>query len=759
MGRLTHIGSYSLVAEISTRSIKPRPAVGFFLSAIALPLLSLLLAGSVEARLAESDPDVARRAIALWVFLAVVTIAIGAVWSIAVPVLVSASRGRPWQLLFVLGPVARLGLAGLAAIVLLEGLLAAAIVLGLELLIFGRAFGGTAAPILIGCFAGVYYLSVGTSGQIAVEPLELAGLQIDLDREPRLAALIDDLSRKLQVDRPDRVIVGPSLDCFVTESTLRVRNELVEGRSLYLSWPLSQLLTSTQLCAVVAHEFAHFAGGHTGEGPRIVRGVARIQAAIGRLREEREPFPRLSIQPALLWLEHLDRAVVELASNVVRSGELEADRTAAGVIGSEDLRSALVATKGWSTLGQEWNGLVEQARRSDGSLVDALRQFRGFAEAHQDGLGDEAHEVDLLDASLGVDGPFTERLAALAVMDGESVAVPDMPDEPAFGQPEKLAAEILAAMAPTDQRHRSMIVNPARFDIGLAGWLTTAILFTAFFVGIFVTGTRLFARGNAIPIVLVIEGPIALFPVIYLALQREVRFGPEGVEIRSWMAALLRRPSRLFGWGPALALDVGQSMLLSLGDGRRKTRMWADVWAKREFWRLVDACRRRDMPVRFGRRAHGLDDERRAVVWFAGNVLLLPRVLRTDDGRLIEARPIAQASIDSSQFADALSAALARAPRNVDRSTTHASSSELARLAGLEILDFEREARRLTIGGYQQGWTIAVDDGEKEWSTSGPIDPRLAAVIALSMLDIYPERGADEADNDGAAAIEAAPAD
>jgi Zn-dependent protease with chaperone function len=734
------------VAEISTRSITPRPAVGFFLSGIALPLLSLLLAGPVEARLAGADADVARRVIALWVFLAVVTIALGALWSVAVPVLVWSSRGRPRQLLFVLGPVARLGLAGLAGIVLLEGLLAAAILFGLEVLIFGRAFGGTAAPILIGSFVGVYYLSVGTAGQIATEPLEVAGLEIDLDREPRLAALVSDLSRKLEVDCPDRVLVGATLDCFVTEVTLRVRNELVQGRSLYLSWPLSQLLTPTQLRAVVAHELAHFAGGHTGEAPRIVRGVARIQAAIRRLGEEHEPFPRLSIQPALLWLEHLDRAVADLASNVVRSDELEADRTAAAVVGSADLTSALVASKAWSSLEDEWNGMVEQARRSDGSLADALRQFRAFAEAHQDALEDKADDVDAIDASPWSGDPFTERLVALAGMVGQSVAVSGAPDDPVFGQPDALAAEILAAIAPVDQRHRSVIVNPARLDIGLAGWLTAAILFTAFFVGVFVTGTRLFARGNAIPITLAIEVPLALFPILYLALQREVRLGPEGIEIRSWLAALLHGPSRRFAWGPTLGLDVGQSMLLSLGDGRRRSRIWADVWAKREFWRLVDACRRRDLPVRFGRRAHGLDDERRAVVWFAGNVLLLPQILRTEDGRLIEGMPVALAPIDTSQLADTLSAALAHAPRKVDRSTTKATPSELARLAGLEITDFEREARRLTIGGYRHGWTIAVDDADKDRSTSGPpIDPRIAALIVVSMLDIHPDRDIDDA--------------
>jgi hypothetical protein len=320
-----------------------------------------------------------------------------------------------------------------------------------------------------------------------------------------------------------------------------------------------------------------------------------------------------------------------------------------------------------------------------------------------------------------------------------------------------MAAQILAATARTDQRGRSVIVNPARLDIGLAGWLTVAILFTTLFVGFAVAGIRVFARGETIPIILAIEGPIALFPLVYLALQREVRFDQEGIEIRSWMAAFLRRRGRTLTWAPDLGLDVGQSMLLTLGDGRRRSRVWADVWVKREFWRLVDACRRRDLPVRFGRRAYGLDDERRAVVWVAGDVLLVPRVLRTGDGRLVEAQPVARVPIDPMRLAAALSAAFAHAPKRAARSTALASSSELARLAGLDATDYVRQARRLTIGGYRHGWTIAVDDADAEWSTSGPIDARLAAFIAFSMLGIDPERDVEDRDQGGNAEIEVAP--
>lgn len=745
------------MSETRTRSVAHGPAVAFFAAAVALPVLSLVLAGPVEARLLTSDPGVAHRAIPMWVFLALVTVAIGSLWTIGVPALVWSGRRRPRQLLFVLGPVARVGLAGLAAVVLLEGVLATAIVLGLEILAFGQAYPGSAAPILIGCFAGVYYLSVGTSGQITVEPKDIVGVEVDLHWEPRLATLIDDLSQKLNVRRPDRVLVGTNLDCFVTEVTLRVQNELIEGRSLCLSWPLTELLTPRQMRAVVAHELGHFAGGHTGEGPLLERGVMRLQTAIERLADEHESFARLSIQPALLWLQHLQSAVADLAANVVRSGELDADRIAAGVVGSQDLASALVAIQRLSSREDEWTRLVRIARRSEGSLVEAVREFGALVEAERDATRDEVEESGDIEASLPSDEPLAERLAALEVLKGVSAVAPDAPESRLFDDSEAMAAEILAAVAPADQRRRSVIVNPARLDIGLAAWLTVAILFTTLFVGFAVAGIRAFARGDTIPIILIIEGPIALFPLVYLALQREVRFRQEGIEIRSWLAALLRRPGRQLTWTPDLGLDVGQSMLLTVSDRRGKSRIWADIWVKREFWRLVDACRRRDLPVRFGPRAYGLDDERRAVVWLAGDLLLVPRVVRTDDGRLIEAQPVARVSVDPMQLAAELSAAFARAPKGVARSTAPATTSSLARLAGLEVTDYVRQARRMTIGGHRHGWTIAVDGVDEEWSTSGPIDARLAAFIAFSMLGINPERDVEDRDQDGGVEIEVAP--
>jgi Zn-dependent protease with chaperone function len=148
--------------------------------------------------------------------------------------------------------------------------------------------------------------------------------------DPRKAADLFALLREVACTTGQRM---PRKVYLVNEMNAWVIDRgFVSGRVMALALPLFDQLTVSELRAIVAHEFGHYAAGHTGLGTWVYRAVRKIETATAVA----------GAVPILdgvfeLWAE----VFLRLAMPIARQHELAADELACRVAGPEALISAL----------------------------------------------------------------------------------------------------------------------------------------------------------------------------------------------------------------------------------------------------------------------------------------------------------------------------------------------------------------------------------------------------------------------------------
>jgi heat shock protein HtpX len=153
------------------------------------------------------------------------------------------------------------------------------------------------------------------------------GPKLDRAHEPVLFAVIDAVAKQTGQKPPAEVYVLSDANAFVTErgGVLGIATKRVMG----IGMPLLQTLTVSQLRGVLAHEFGHFQGGDT----RLGGWIYKLRGAIGRTIDNLG-----FLQAPFSWYGKLFMRVTQALS---RQQEFEADRLAAGIVGSTIMADAL----------------------------------------------------------------------------------------------------------------------------------------------------------------------------------------------------------------------------------------------------------------------------------------------------------------------------------------------------------------------------------------------------------------------------------
>jgi len=227
--------------------------------------------------------------------------------------------------------------AGLGVVLLLGFyLLGAVVVAGSLLLAFvaasfvpGLGIGIGVAGVLV---AGAFVAALWRVARQRHTPAE--GTLVGPDQAPQLWAMVRSLAEAVGTRAPDEIRLVPEVAAAVTED---VRWLGLKGgrRCLFLGLPLVYGITIDHLASIVAHELGHFSHRHLRFGAIGHRGKAAVLATVGRLD------PRSL--PGLIFRWY---AMVYLRSqmSVSRLREIEADRTAVQLIGSEAAEQALRRT-------------------------------------------------------------------------------------------------------------------------------------------------------------------------------------------------------------------------------------------------------------------------------------------------------------------------------------------------------------------------------------------------------------------------------
>jgi heat shock protein HtpX len=233
--------------------------------------------------------------------------------------------------------------------------------------------------------------------------------------QPRLFAELEGVARAVGEPMPAEVYITPEVNAGVLQRGRR--------RVMVLGLPLMQIMTVSQMRAVLAHEFGHYYGGDTKLGPWVYRTRETIERTLRTVSQ----------QSALLQLPFLwyGRLFMRVSQAVSRQQEFAADQLAARTVGAKPMIDGL-RNLGWGSIAfnvywrQEVVPLIEAGFQPP--LAEGFTRFLAEPDIMKE-VGAAAQEQLAQAKTDPYDShpPDAERIAALAALP----AGPDYGDEPA----------------------------------------------------------------------------------------------------------------------------------------------------------------------------------------------------------------------------------------------------------------------------------------------------------------------------------------
>jgi heat shock protein HtpX len=143
--------------------------------------------------------------------------------------------------------------------------------------------------------------------------------------QPRLFATLEEVARAVGEPMPAEVYITPEMNAGVLQRGRR--------RVMVLGLPLMQIMSVSQMRAVLAHEFGHYHSGDTRLGPWVYRTRETIERTLRTV----------SRQGALLQLPFLwyGRLFLRVSQGVSRQQEFAADQLAARTVGAKPMIDGL----------------------------------------------------------------------------------------------------------------------------------------------------------------------------------------------------------------------------------------------------------------------------------------------------------------------------------------------------------------------------------------------------------------------------------
>ena len=222
--------------------------------------------------------------------------------------------------------------------------------------------------------------------------------------QPRLFAELEGVARAVGESMPEEVYMTPEMNAGVLQRGRR--------RVMVLGLPLMQVMTVSQMRAVLAHEFGHYYGGDTRLWPWIYRTRETIERTLSGLSRTSS-----FLQLPFLWY---GRLFLRVSQAVSRQQELAADALAARTFGAVPMIDGLRAlARGSIAFGVYWQQEVVPLLEAgfQPPVTDGFSRF--LAEPEMMKKVAQAAEAELAKAKTNPydsHPPDSERIAALAAM-------------------------------------------------------------------------------------------------------------------------------------------------------------------------------------------------------------------------------------------------------------------------------------------------------------------------------------------------------
>jgi heat shock protein HtpX len=267
------------------------------------------------------------------------------------------------------------------------------------------------------------------------------GPPLEPKQHPKLFETLAGIAQATKQQMPSEVYLIADVNAWVMD-----RGGIMgfgSRRVMGLGLPLLQVLSVSQLRAVLAHEFGHFHGGDTKLGPWVYK----TRAAIGRTLQGLAAYCSL-LQKPFLWY---GKAFLRITHAVSRRQEITADALAAHVVGPHPLIEGLKRIHG-AALAFNGYWLNEVApvlsKGFHPPLVEGFRRYLAssrIAAAVSSSLERELAEgqVDPYDTH----PPLRERIAALQTVPNGETTGNDLAAISLLGDVEGLEARLITTTA------------------------------------------------------------------------------------------------------------------------------------------------------------------------------------------------------------------------------------------------------------------------------------------------------------------------
>lgn len=177
--------------------------------------------------------------------------------------------------------------------------------------------------------------------------LDIQGVLLDLSKQPLLRAEIENIASTMKEPMPNEVYLVGAANAAVAQ-----RRDLLgrkKRRILIIGLPLLQMLTVSQMRAVLAHEFAHFYGGDTSLGPWVFRARNSMLRVLINLTQKSSVMSVLTRWAviAIIYLIVVGglklywKLFLRLTQHISRGQEFRCDELACYLAGSESLAEGL----------------------------------------------------------------------------------------------------------------------------------------------------------------------------------------------------------------------------------------------------------------------------------------------------------------------------------------------------------------------------------------------------------------------------------
>ncbi len=206
---------------------------------------------------------------------------------------------------------------------------------------------------------------------------------------PNLFSFVDKLAEKLGAAPPKNIIVGLDPTFYVTSCDVTVVGEqkTLSGETLFVSAPLSRLMSRDELASIIGHELGHFRGEDTAYSLRFAPVYAGLGSALGVIEaDDEEGASGIAKIPARAILSFMYEVFAQNEAAIGRERELKADEAGAEASSPLALATSLVKI---SLFAAFWPHAREQniERLSGGKIT------RNLSKVFQDSAKyDVAHE-------------------------------------------------------------------------------------------------------------------------------------------------------------------------------------------------------------------------------------------------------------------------------------------------------------------------------------------------------------------------------